>query len=390
MHFNKNIFLLFLSQGFNGAVISLLTFSSPLAGKWFVEQLNKHAGAFVLNLSTLAVSLTLCGAFIAVFFSSNIIYKLGRKKAFLWSALVGVCGALLAILALFQGSFWLFCLATFLLGFFTALNGFYRFLVNEALKNANQNHAYKASALIVGGGILGGVLGPNLAHFGLHLMPTPFVGSFIFVLILCALNFLCTMFLELTPLPPKPKIKATLLECLKEPHFLRATLSCAVGFSLMTLMMNALPLSMAHYEPQEIKNVLMWHFIAMYAPSLLLAFLVKKLNPFRLIVIGMIFYGIAGIVALMSQDFWGFLVSLIFVGIAWSLSFNGGTFLFNSIQSKNQVKLQELNAIAIFGANLMASLSVGIILENGGELVLNSILLGSVCVFLVVFKFLKT
>lgn len=110
--------------------------------------------------------MSLCGAFIAIFFSSSAIEKLGRKSAFLFSCVIGVLGAILGIFALLNKSFWLFCLATFLLGFFTALNGFYRFLATEAIKTSNENSAHKATALIVGGGVLGGILGPNLAHLG--------------------------------------------------------------------------------------------------------------------------------------------------------------------------------------------------------------------------------
>ena len=76
-----------------------------------------------------------------------------------------------------------------------------------------------------------------------------------------------------------------------------------------------------------------------------------------------------------SQDFLGFWLSLVLVGIAWCFSFNGGTFLLNAISSPFKLKLQELNALATFLANLIASLSVGGILASGGYIVLNITLL---------------
>ena len=39
MFLNKNIILLLLGQGFSGAVVSLLTFSSGLAGKWLLDSI---------------------------------------------------------------------------------------------------------------------------------------------------------------------------------------------------------------------------------------------------------------------------------------------------------------------------------------------------------------
>ncbi len=92
--------------------------------------------------------------------------KFGRKKVFLYASLIGCLGAGFAMFSLVSGLFYLFCFATFLLGFFTALNQFYRFLANEALNLATQNDKNRATAFVVAGGIMGGILGPNLANIG--------------------------------------------------------------------------------------------------------------------------------------------------------------------------------------------------------------------------------
>lgn len=52
-------------------------------------------------------------------------------------------------------------------------------------------------------------------------------------------------------------------------------------------------------------------------------------------------------------------------GIGWVFSFSGGIFLLISIKSPFILHLQSLNQMAVFGANLLASFSVGIILANG-------------------------
>lgn len=74
MIFNKNIILLFLAQGISTAVVSLLTFSSALTSKYLLNHTH--------NLSTLSVSTILCGAFLAILFSSSLMQKFGRKKVF--------------------------------------------------------------------------------------------------------------------------------------------------------------------------------------------------------------------------------------------------------------------------------------------------------------------
>ncbi|WP_231723675.1 MFS transporter [Campylobacter iguaniorum] len=230
---NKNIILLLLGQGFSGAVVSLLTFSSGLAGKWLLDgvlysKAPSCPNCYSSSFATFPISATLCGAFIAVLFSSNLMQKFGKKKVFLWASLIGALGAIFAIFSLINGLFYLFCFATFLLGFFTALNQFYRFLASEALSLATQNDKNRATALIVAGGIMGGVLGPNLANIGTMMFEAPFAGSFLFALLLCVINFIITLPLALTPLKPTNQLpKAPLMTCIKEPNFILATMACA-------------------------------------------------------------------------------------------------------------------------------------------------------------------
>ena len=114
-----------------------------------------------------------------------------------------------------------------------------------------------------------------------------------------------------------------------------------------------------------------------------------NLSPFRLILLGILFYLIAVLVALFSVSFWGFWVSLVLVGIGWAFSFNGGTFMLNAINSEYKLRLQGLNAISIFGANLLASSSVGFVLANGGWKVLNLISFGFIVIFLSIIFGLK-
>ncbi|WP_120946062.1 MFS transporter [Helicobacter labacensis] len=374
MFFNKNILLLLLGQALSGAVVSLLTFSSALAGQWLLGR---------TTLATLPVSTTLCGAFIVVCFSASIFQRWGRKRVLLGASLWGVVGGGLAIMALWSKSFLLFCLATFLLGFFTALNQFYRFLAIEAINATHQNAQNRATTLVVSGGILGGILGPHLGNVGIHLFSVPFVGSFVFVGLLCALNLLLTLFLKLKPFSAKASSKVSFKTLCKEPHFLLATCACALGFGLMTLVMNATALAMHahHFSYTQSQSVLVAHFVAMYAPSLFLALLVKNTSPMRLVMWGMLCYVGASVIALYSASFLAFWLCLVLVGIGWALSFNGGTFMLNAIQSDHKLRLQGLSSSCVFGANLCASSSVGLILAYGSWAVLHGICLGVVMLF---------
>lgn len=159
----------------------------------------------------------------------------------------------------------------------------------------------------------------------------------------------------------------------------------------MTLIMNAAPLAMSGYkfELDDAKSVLVWHFVAMYAPSLFLAFFLKNLSSFSLILLGVLFYLIAVFVAIFDVSFWGFWLSLVLVGIGWAFSFNGGTFMLNAINSEHKLAFQGLNAICIFGANLLASWGVGFILASADWVWLNLISLGFIILFLLAVFIIK-
>uniref|UniRef100_UPI000EADE553 MFS transporter n=1 Tax=Helicobacter vulpis TaxID=2316076 RepID=UPI000EADE553 len=341
------------------------------------------------TLATLPITTTLTGAFIAVLFSATIFQRWGRKKAFLSVSLLGGVGAGLAIMALWTKSFPLFCLATFLLGFFTALNQFYRFLAIEAIDTTWQNN--RATALVVSGGILGGILGPHLGNVGVSLFSVPFVGSFGFVGLLCMLHMALSFLLRLRPFSVKESPKVPLKTLLKEPHFLLATCACGLGFGLMTLVMHATPLAMHayHFSYTRSQGVLAAHFVAMYAPSLFLAFLSKSLSPLRLVVLGMLCYVGASVIALYSASLLAFVACLVLVGVGWALSFNGGTFMLNAIQSEHKLRLQGFNSLCVFGGNVLASTSVGLILAYGSWAVLHGICLGVIVLFLGIIYALK-
>ncbi|WP_104753230.1 MFS transporter [Helicobacter salomonis] len=379
---NQNIFLLLLEQGLSGAVASLSNFSSALVLAWLLGR---------ITLATLPISATLCGAFVAVLFSASIFQRWGRKRAFVGASLLGVVGGGLAIIALFAKSFLLFCLATFLMGFFTALNQFYRFLAIEAINFSYQNTQNRATALVVSGGVLGGILGPHLGNVGIHLFSVPFVGSFVFAGLLCALNMAFSFFLKLKPFSAKASPKVPMKTLLKEPHFLLATCACALGFGLMTLVMNATPLVMraSHFSHTQTKSVLVAHFIAMYAPSLFLAFVSKSLSPTYLIVLGILCYVGASVIALCSANLLAFWACLVLAGVGWALSFNGGTFMLNATKSDHKLRLQGLNSMFVFGVNLLASSAVGLILACGGWEMLHAAVLALIGLFGVVYTYVK-
>jgi len=117
MFLNKNIILLLLGQGFSGAVVSLLTFSSALAGKWLLGanidsnvalESNATRHCHSLDFATFPISSTLIGAFLAIIISSNAMQHFGQKRVFLCVCFIGAFGSLLTVFALFYMNFGFF------------------------------------------------------------------------------------------------------------------------------------------------------------------------------------------------------------------------------------------------------------------------------------------
>ncbi|PHM38627.1 MFS transporter [Xenorhabdus innexi] len=368
-----NVFLLFIGQGLTGSIISLLTLASPLVGK--------RLSPFDF-LSTLPVTATVCGAALMVYFASMLMEKSGRRNAFISGNLIGLVGSGLAGGAIIFQSFILFTLGTFILGGATVFNQYYRFAAAEVFEDESSRK--KAISFIIGGGIVGGISGPYLASKGADLLPDyPFAGAFLLSAIICILTLITQLFISL-PVIRKEKFLSALKEAdkdnsfanqLKSKLFVLSTVSCAVGFSVMTLLMNATPLAMSHqqFSIEENALVLQWHFFAMYAPALLLPFLVDRFKTTSLITSGAIFFIIGMAIALIWDEMLGFLFSLVFIGIGWAFMFNGGTFLLNGfIGSAFKHKLQGMNSLITYLSNMLASLSVGMVMSyQSGWYILN-------------------
>ncbi|MFC3847262.1 hypothetical protein ACFOPX_01765 [Helicobacter baculiformis] len=144
-----------------------------------------------------------------------------------------------------------------------------------------------------------------LGNVGIHLLSVPFVGSFGFVGLFCMLHMVLNSLLRLKPFRAQESLKVPLTILFKVPSFLLATCICALGFGLMTLVMHATPLAMHayHFSYTQSQSILSAHFVAICAPSLLLAFLKQVLSPLRLVVLGLCYYVWASAIALYSVGF---------------------------------------------------------------------------------------
>ena len=156
---------------------------------------------------------------------------------------------------------------------------------------------------------------------------------------------------------------------------MKASAICAVGFAMMTLTMNAAPLSLQQcgFSLAASSMVLQVHFALMYLPSLFNPSLVPWIGLRGLIAAGII-AGAAGclLTALTEQTLAIYIVELGLSGMAWNFIFNGGTLLLaNTYPAFGKVRAQGLNSLFVYSANLLASFSAGALMAFFGWEVVN-------------------
>lgn len=370
------LFSLFLGQGLTNAIISLLTLTSIFVGKNLSP---------TPELISLPITTTILGNCIMVFFAGNLMEKYGRKTSFVISGWVAFLGAIIGIISLYVNSFLLFLISTFVLGNALGFSQYYRFAAGEITDDKVGKK--KATSIVISGGILGGILGPYLAQKGeLLIAGFPFLGNFIFALIIAVLIVISQRFVFLSS-----KVKQIIntserkeLILFNNHTFILATLTCSISFSLMVLIMNAAPLSLHHHYPNE-NNVIMiqLHFVSMYLPSLFLPFLITNIKTANILLLGILFFLIGSLSAIFSNNYFSYLLPLIFSGLGWAFMFNAGTYYLNEIV-ENKYRIQKISTMITYLCNLASSFSVGLFLiYNRGWILINIIVIIMILLFFI-------
>jgi MFS family permease len=364
---SRDMVLLAIGQALSGTVVSLLTSVSSLSG----EMLAPYGG-----LSTVPVSATVCGSLLMIYPASTIMGRLGRRIGFLLKAIVGIAGGSVSAGALFLHSFPTLILGTFLLGIFSAFSQYYRFAAIDAARSPDERT--QAVAMITGAGVVGGILGPFLGSRFDGALGVPFIGSFIALTMVCVAIAISQIFLSAElgrdQSIPSDRPSAT-SHFTPSSEFLAASILCAVGFSAMTLTMNAAPLSLAR-DPLcagSTTTVLQAHFIAMYLPSLFNASLVRLVGLRGLVSAGLLaLLLMAASAQILDATPFLYLAQLVLSGIGWNFVFNGGTLLVASTYSTDQkTQAQGVNSLIVYGANVLASFAAGVLVAQYDWQILN-------------------
>jgi MFS family permease len=359
----KNIWLLFLVQPLVMAASPVIVFIGGI--------LATSMGADPA-LVTLPVTMMILGVASGAIPAALLAKNKGRRFAAFTGFTLGFSGTLVAMFAALNAHFELLILASFLLGISTAFIQQLRFAAIESVSNSNE--VPTVLSILMLSGIFSAFLGPEIAVTAKDWLSSPhgYAGSFLFLSGL----FLLAMLLMLNFTNPEVKTSDNqgqarpLSEIIKQPIFIIAILSAAIGFALMSYLMTATPLSMHKlhgHSLNDTKWVIQSHIAAMFIPSLFTALLVKRIGLKNLMLTGTIIYAVVTVIALSGEQVMHYWWALILLGIGWNFLFLTGTSLLpQSYQASERHKVQAINDFIIFGFQAIASLMAGWILFKAG------------------------
>jgi MFS family permease len=304
-------------------------------------------------LATLPIALMTVGVATFTIPAALIMRKFGRRAGFSGAAFLASGAALLALLAVTQANFYLFCLAAILIGANGAFGQQYRF---AAIESVDAPNAGKAVSFVLMGGILAGYLGPEIARRTRDWLGTAeYSGTFlILALMYTGLAFVLLLLKDIKPVTVSDhSLERPFRQTFTQPIYLVALLSGAVAYGVMTLIMTATPvhLHLTHnYSFDQTTLIIQSHIIAMFLPSLFTGFILARFGVLRVMAAGVMVMTGCVFLAMAGYDFSHFWGALVLLGLGWNLLFVGATVLLTrSYHPSERFKAQAANDFTIFG-----------------------------------------
>lgn len=311
--------------------------------------------------ATVPISIFVVGMAACILPAGAIARRYGRRASFLAGTGCGVLTGLLAALAVYWGSFWLFCLATFFGGAYAAVVLTFRFAAADGVEPAKRA---RALSFVMGGGVLAGVVGPQLVTHTMHVWPLYlFAATYIAQAIAAALSALVLWGVRL-PTPTAAAVAGgrPLSVIVRQPLFITAVICGAVSYMVMNFLMTVAPLAMQMCgHTQESANLgLQWHVIAMYAPSFFTGRLITRFGAGRIVMAGLLLMGMSAAAGLTGIDVPHFWISLILLGVGWNFGFIGASALvLECHRPEENTRVQSLNDFIVFGTMAAGSFASG-------------------------------
>jgi MFS family permease len=355
----------------NVLVLSGTQATLQIAGATMVAVTGLAGFALATDKSFATVPLTcyVIGSAITTIPASLLMKTIGRRGGFQVGTVIGMFGGAVCSLAVFLASFWLLCAGMTLMGIYTAFGKYYRFAAADA---TSDTFRAKAISLTLAGGIVGGILGPEMAKRTVDLFADYlYLGSYLSLIFVCLLAMLVLARLsipQLTEYDLKDSGRP-LGVIMRQPVFVVAVLAAMLSYGIMNLFMTSTPLAMrAHDHPfNDAAFVIEWHMIGMYGPSFFTGSLINRFGVLNVILAGIVLLFVCIVSALAGTGLFNFWAALFLLGIGWNFMYVGGSALLTECYSPaERAKTQAANDFLIFVTMAISSMSSGVLLNKSG------------------------
>jgi len=300
--------------------------------------------------------------------------RFGRQTSFQIGLVVALLSALLCAYAAWSRNFWLLVAATVVAGYYSANGQLYRFAAAELALPAFRE---KAVSLVLAGGLIGAIIGPNLAKYTRNLTATPFAGAYLALAGVAVLGIALMAFVRFPVVAraaPGAPGGRSIWEIARQPLFFVAAVGAALGYGVMNLLMAATPLAMqvCGYPFDDAALVLQWHVIGMFAPGFFTGHLIKRFGTLTIMGVGVLLNALCIAIALTGVDLHQFLIALFLLGVGWNFLFTGSTTLaLQSYRPEEKDRAQAAINFAVFAVMALTSFASGALVTTQGWQLLN-------------------
>lgn len=337
----RNTLILSIAQGLSITTTNINMINTGLVGT--ILSTNSALATLPLSIQFLTIALTLIPV-------SLLMGKFGRRPMFLLGALSAFIGCLVIVFSIYDRSFSLFILGSILLGFSQANQQFYRY---AAADNVPINLKSKAISLVLAGGVIAAVVGPEISKSSFDFFPDYiYLASYLLAAFIQVLNFIILLFIKIEKPLPNTNLLRPLSQILFRKNLLIAILAAAVGYSLMSFIMTATPLQIVNVcklGDEASATVIQWHVIAMFAPSFFTGFIIMKFGNKNVMMAGVLLYVISISFAIVGETVLNFWIALFLCGLGWNFLYVGGSdVIAKSASPEERPKVQGVTDFIIF------------------------------------------
>jgi len=365
---NRNVWLLFCCQALMNAVMSGQTVMSALIG---------HALAVDKALNTLPMAIQMTATMTASIPAGIVFARLGRRPGFWLGCAGSLLGSLTFALGVWTQNFEIYCIGAVFAGLGFGIAQHLRFAAAEV---AAAEARARAIALVMAGGVLAAIIGPEIVkRTNMMLPPLIFLGTYVCLLVLPLICALLLLFIQLPPATRQVSDPVPFRAIIARPSFLTAVVCSMVGYGTMNLIMASTPLQMLFcgFGVNASADVIRAHSVAMFLPGFITGRLIQRFGVHPIIGIGALLTVLCAATNLsFSPVLVTFMVALVLLGVGWNFLFVGGTMLLATAHDPHErVRVQATNDFIVFGTVACTAFASGAVEATGGWAALNLMVL---------------